>query len=261
MLPAETGSDSSDSAGAPPSVVQRSTDFRFLRELARRKGYEFFVRGGNAYFRPPDLSGEPQKLIAVRFGEETNCTSLRIEVDATRPTVAVMCRIDPATGETQEVRSESSELEGLGSRDLSEMRGFGAPQTSVMSRQQGAASEAQMRGYVQGFLRRHGWWIRVSGTLNGLRYGRVLRSRRTVTIKGLGQTHNGVYYVRKVIHRLTERTYEMKFEAVRNRLQQTGDEDFEGEHPSAVPVPMAAGAGADPDVIQVAEGGNVVLPA
>src|ERR1044071_547470 len=42
-------------SGEPPlQVAQRSSDHRFLRELARRRGYEFYVLGGNAYFRPAD---------------------------------------------------------------------------------------------------------------------------------------------------------------------------------------------------------------
>ncbi|HEX7048855.1 MAG TPA: hypothetical protein VF188_01485 [Longimicrobiales bacterium] len=243
-----------------PAVAQRGTDRRFLRELARRKGYEFYVRGGDAHFHPPELTGTPQKLIAVHFGEETNCHDLRILVDGTKPTAASMTRIDPLTGEPESVTSTSSGLDPLGTTELSELRGYGIPQTTVVVRRQGAAGQAQMTAYVDGLLRRHGWWIVATGKLNGLRYGRVLRSKKLVTIKGFGRAYNGNYYVRKVTHKLARRSYSMEFEAVRNALGQLGTEDFTGEQPAAAALPVAAGAGADPDRVVVRTGGARVAP-
>ncbi len=243
-----------------PSVTQRGTDLRFLRELARRKGYEFYVRGGDAHFHPPDLSGTPQRVVAVLFGEETNCHELKIRVDGTWPTEVAMSRVDPMTGEPESVTAESSGLEPLGTIDVASLRGHGVPPTKVVVRRQGAASQAQMTDYVEGILRRHGWWVRATGTLDGLRYGRVLRSKKLVTIKGFGRRYNGNYYVRKVTHRLTMRTYSMEFEAYRNRLGQLGTEDFAGER-SGAGVPAAIGAGADPDVVRVRADGARVAPA
>ena len=109
-------------------------------------------------------------------------------------------------------------------------------------------------------LRRHGWWVTARGTLNGLRYGRVLRSRKLVTVKGAGPNYNGNYYVRKVQHHLTMRTYDMDFDLARNALGKLDIEPFEGEQPDAV-MPAAAGPGADADAIAVAESGPRVLPA
>lgn len=257
VLPDSTGGGDDT---PPPPVTQRSPDLRFLRELARRKGYEFYVQGADAHFHPPVLTGTPQKLVTVNFGEETNCDRLEVEVDGTRPTEATITRLDPVTGETQTATASATDLDPMGASDPGEMRGYGVPPTRVVARRQTALSEAQMAEYVQGLLRRHGWWVRARGTLNGLRYGRVLRSKRTVTIKGLGQTYNGVYYVRSVTHRLTPRTYQMDFVATRNRLGQQGTEDFTGERPDATSVP-AAGAGADAEAVAVREDGAQVAPA
>ncbi|HYJ78720.1 MAG TPA: hypothetical protein VEW03_03885 [Longimicrobiaceae bacterium] len=248
--------------GPTPAVVQRGTDLRFLRELARRKGYEFYVRGGDAHFHPPDLTGTPQKLIAVNFGEETNCDTLTVNVDGTLPTRAVMSRIDPLTGQPETVTSTGSELPPLGTMTLDSLRGASSvPQTTVAVRRQGAGTRAQMQDYVNGLLRRHAWWVVARGTLDGLRYGRVLRSRKLVTIKGLGRVYNGNYYVRKVTHTLGPRSYSMQFEAGRNALGQLGNEPFTGERPDTAAVPVAAGAGADTDVVRVREDGPEVLPA
>jgi phage protein D len=251
-----------EAGGEPPAVTQRATDHRFLRELARRKGYEFFVRGAEVHFHPADLTGTPQKVIATHFGEETNCDNIDVDVDGTMPTEAVMQRFDPVTGETTTETATSSGLPTLGTEPLSALRGHGLPQRRILVRRQGAASPAQQAEYVAGLLRRHGWWIKASGTVNGLKYGQVLRSKKLVTIKGLGATHNGNYYVRKVTHTLGPRTYDMAFEAARNGLGKLGSEDFTAERPdAAAAVPLAAGAGADPEAVTVLESGPQVLPA
>ena len=248
--------------GEPPlQVAQRGTDHRFLRELARRRGYEFYVLGGNAYFRPPDLTGKPQKVIAVHFGEQTNCSNLRFESDGTAPTVAQVSYFDAMEGSATTDVAEESGLPALGTKPLSDLRGaIRMPQARRIARGLGFHSGAQAAEYAAGMLRRNGWWVTAQGSLNGLRYGRVLRSRKLVTVKGAGPNYNGDYYVRKVQHRLAARTYEMQFELARNALGRLGTEDFEGEAPDAM-APAAAGTGIDSDPIAVAAGGPRVLPA
>jgi hypothetical protein len=134
------------------------------------------------------------------------------------------------------------------------------PQTRRIARGLGIFSPAQAEEYAAGMLRRHAWWITAHGRINGLRYGRVLRSRKLVTVKGAGPNFNGNYYVRRVQHNLTARTYQMEFDLARNALGRLGTEPFEGERPDAL-VPAAAGPGADTDAIDVAESGPRVLPA
>lgn len=248
-------------AEAPDQVAQRATDHRFLRELARRRGFEFHVLGGNAYFRAPDLTGQPQKVIAVHFGDETNCTHLRFEADGTAPTVAQVSYFDAMEGSAASDVAEASGLPELGTKPLSGLRGaIGMPQARRIARGLGFRSGAQATEYAAGMLRRNGWWVTAQGSLNGLRYGRVLRSRKLVTVKGGGPNYNGDYYVRKVQHRLTARTYEMQFELARNALGQLGTEDFAGEAPDGT-APAAAGPGIDADSIEVAAAGPRVLPA
>lgn len=253
--------DPPGSGEAPLQVAQRGSDHRFVRELARRRGYEFYVLGGNAYFRPPDLSGKPQKLIAVNFGEQSNCNQLQFESDGTAPTLAQVGYFDAMEGTAVTDRVESSGLPALGSQPLSDLRGaVQMPQARSIARGLGFHSGAQAAEYAAGMLRRHGWWVIARGTLNGLRYGAVLRSRKLVAVKGAGRNYNGHYYVRKVQHRLTARSYDMQFELARNAIGQLGSEDFAGESPDAL-VPAAAGAGIDSDPIEVAASGPRVLPA
>ncbi|MGH9884441.1 MAG: phage late control D family protein [bacterium] len=248
--------------GTPPlQVAQRSTDHRFLRELARRRGYEFYVLGANAYFRPADLTKAPQKVIAINFGEETNCNDLQFQSDGTAPTEASVAYFDAMEGEAKVDQQMDSGLTPLGTELLSSLRGqVPIPQTKRIARGLGFSSPAQAAEYAAGMLRRNGWWVTAHGTMSGLRYGRVLRSRKLVTVKGAGPNFNGNYYVRRVRHTLTSRTYMMEFDLSRNALGKLGSEDFEGEHPDAL-VPISIGGGIDDDPIEVAASGPRVLPA
>lgn len=249
-------------AGDPPAqTAQRTTDHAFLRELARRRGYEFFVLGANAYFRPPVLDGAPQKLLAVNFGEQTNCSQMAFESDATATTAAELSYFDALEGQPSVPAPSASGLPDLGTERLDSLRGgIALPQTRRLARGLGFHSAAQANEYVNGMLRRNAFWVRASGRLNGLRYGAVLRSHKTVTVKGAGPIYNGVYYVRKVQHQIGPRSYSAQFELVRNAQGELGTEAFEGEMPDALGPPAMAG-GPDPDPIEVLESGEQVLPA
>lgn len=249
-------------AGDPPAqTAQRATDHAFLRELARRRGYEFYVLGGNAYFRAPVLDGAPQKLLAVNFGEQTNCSQMQFESDGTAPTAAALSYFDALEGQQGAATPAASNLPDLGSERLDSLRGgIPLPPTLRMARGLGFNSPAQANEYANGMLRRHAFWVRASGRLNGLKYGAVLRSRKTVTVKGAGPVYNGVYYVRKAQHQIGPRSYEAQFELVRNAQGELGSETFDGEMPDALG-PPAMGAGVDPDPIEVVESGEQVLPA
>jgi hypothetical protein len=107
-------------------------------------------------------------------------------------------------------------------------------------------------------MMRHGFWLKAGGVLNAMRYGAILRAGKPVTIMGFGQDYNGVYYVRKVTHLFTYRTYRMQFEAYRNRTGETGSEDFTVEDPSDTASPPALGPGAG-DVVTTREDGNQVM--
>jgi uncharacterized protein len=242
-------------------IAQRSNDHRFLRELARRRGYEFYVLGANAYFRRAQLTGTPQKLIAVNFGDQTNCRNLRFGSDGTAPTLARLSYFDAMEGRAMSVSAQTSGLPDLGAQPLSTRRGaIEMPPSARIARGHGFHSGAQVADYTAGMMRRSGWWVTAQGTLDGAIYGAVLRSRKTVTVKGVGGNYNGVYYVRKVQHQLTMRTYQMSFELGRNAIGRLGTENFEGESASSM-APLAAGPGIDEDTIDVAPSGPRVLPA
>ena len=53
--------------------------------------------------------------------------------------------------------------------------------------------------------------VNASGTLDAVRYGRVLRARKLVGVRGAGFSYNGNYYVKEVRHSISRGQYKQGF--------------------------------------------------
>jgi hypothetical protein len=60
--------------------------------------------------------------------------------------------------------------------------------------------------------------VSATGTLDVTRYGRLLKSRRVVGVRGAGTAFDGLYYVRSVTHKLKRGEFKQQFSLVRNGL-------------------------------------------
>jgi hypothetical protein len=53
--------------------------------------------------------------------------------------------------------------------------------------------------------------VRGEGELDTVRYGHVLRARKLVGVRGVGESYGGDYYVRRVKHTITRESYGQQF--------------------------------------------------
>jgi phage protein D len=234
------------------TILQTETDIRFLRRLAARNGFECHVRGNTGYFRSPNLQGPPQKTLAIEFGRDTNLAEIRIRIDGTPATVAEIRRVDPIAKRVEGERLAASPRRTLGRRPLAQLRS-GLPDGQRLLRREIAVAPAEMRGRLRQAYEDASRFVTAEGEIDGRVYRAVLRARRLVTIKGIGETYSGLYYVRRVRHSFAVGGYTQQFEAYRNGLGLTGDERFAA---AALPFAVAVGlAGVSRPT------GNGVLPA
>ena len=54
--------------------------------------------------------------------------------------------------------------------------------------------------------------------VDAVRYGRALRSRRLVGVRGVGLTYDGNYYVKEVSHQIRRGAYRQRFTITREGL-------------------------------------------
>ena len=59
------------------------------------------------------------------------------------------------------------------------------------------------------------------GTLDVVRYGRLLKSRQLVGVRGAGLAYDGLHYVKSVTHTIKRGEYKQSFKLSRNGLIST----------------------------------------
>jgi phage protein D len=231
-LKADPGSEIDDTAivhdEAVSTIIQRETDIHFLKRLARRNGYECFVKGGKGYFRKPVLSGEPQPVLAAHFGTESNLMKFEATVNALRPAGVEMHQIDTIAKEIQDAVVEAAEQPPLGRDAGSSLPVPNSITPRLFVKHAVTTGQPEMEALCKALFDEAQWFVEARGEINTVCYGAILETRKPVPIKGVGELFSGLYYVTKVKHLFKPDEYKQEFEARRNALAPSGTEDFGG---------------------------------
>jgi phage protein D len=204
------------------TVMQRESDWRFLRRLAARNGYGCWVDHGTGFFAPLDLAGDPQTVLAVHFGAATTIARMSFEVDATTPTMVAMTQLDRTHKRVLEARADAGDQRRLGAEPSP-----AGLATTVLSGTV-AADAAEMTSICTSLAADQAWFVTGEGEVAAGATGVVLQPRRTVVIKGVGELFSGTYLVTHVTHALSASGYVQRFRVKRNGLGVLGTEDFAG---------------------------------
>jgi phage protein D len=211
------------------TIIQRETDIQFLKRLALRNGFECYVDGNTGYFQPPRLDSDPQPLLAVQFGADTNVNRFHLEVNALATTNVTMFQIDHDTKQVLDAISTPGNQKALGASAADSFLGAGMTPGVVCIGKTVTTGSSEMTALCQGLYDEGEWFITGEGEVAANQYGNVLKPRGPVTIKGIGETYSGVYYVTHVTHVFTSDGYIQRFRVKRNGLQPTGSEQFSGD--------------------------------
>jgi phage protein D len=204
------------------SLMQRGTDIRFLRDLARRNGK--FCRVActdtpgerTGYFCAPALSADPVAVIALNDPTAPTVSALDLEWDVTRPSSVLAGQALFGDDNPDGVRADttSSGLDPLDERDLATFTG--RTMTVLLTAPVDDAGELSLR--AQSVLREGGWFVRCEGEADSARVGRVLRVNTLVQLEGLGSLHSGKYLVWSVRHTISTDAHRMRFVLYRNAM-------------------------------------------
>lgn len=214
-------------------LVQRATDWQFLRHLARRNGFVCYFEydpaaGVVGYFRKPDLAGDPQADLTI-LQEGANLKWLDLQWVLTGPVRWTGEAIDPIRKRIVLGEGEDS-LDPLGEAGLGE-----AVEQALLDAGAGGASrllrgprptDAGIRAESTGMTDDARFSIEARGEVDPSLYRGLLRARRTALVKGAGRLLSGLYYVRTVRTAIDQGELTQTFIAERNALCQTGQEEF-----------------------------------
>jgi phage protein D len=218
------------------TIIQRETDIQFLKRLAARNGFECSVSGKTGFFRRPQLDGAPQPVLAAHFGRDTNINRVTFEVDALTPTHVSMFHVDGVSKELLNVTVNASAQTALGASRSTV--GPGVPESQAFVSLDGAARLPEMDTLCRALLHESEWFVTAEGEIAANQYGHVLKPSAPVTIKGVGESYSGVYYVTHVTHTLNANGYTQSFRAKRNALAPKGTEHFGAASRDAIGVSL-----------------------
>lgn len=194
---------------------QAETDLAFLKRLAARNGYIFYVEpvtlGVNmAYFGPETRISVPQPALYIDMGHRTNMSSLSFTNDGMAPVTTSGKFIEPLTMQAIDIPS----LPSLNLPPLS--RSPADAKRKAVLRCTGNASPAGAIAAAMAASSNAADSVTATGSVDCVRYGGVLRARRLVGIGGAGLTYDGNYYIRRVTHTIQpHNSYTQEFLATR----------------------------------------------
>lgn len=199
--------------------AQQGTDLAYIQELARQVGYVFYVEPGPAagtniaYFGPEIKVGVPQPALNLDMDALTNVESLSFSFDATKGVLPVVFiqnqftrapipvpipNLNPLQPPLAALPTPIANLKPL--KDTAKM----SPMRAISA---GLAEAATSQDAVSG-----------TGSLDVLRYGRVLKARGLVGVRGAGVVYDGLYYVKSVTSKIKRGEFKQSFELTRNGL-------------------------------------------
>lgn len=189
---------------------QQETDLAFIRRLAERNGYVFYIEpvtfGVNrAYWGPEIRVGLPQPALTQNMGPSTNVTSLNFSHDALEPVGTEGLFVEPFL-------KLSIPIPQLPSLKIPPLATNPAPaQRTVKMRDTANQNPAKAAISAVAAATNAADAITGDGELDATRYGRVLRARRLVGVRGAGLSYDGFYNVKGVTHQIAPGKYVQRF--------------------------------------------------
>lgn len=199
---------------------QTGTDLSYIKGLASRCGYTFYIEPGPvpltsiAYFGPDVRIPIPQPALSVNMDWATNVESLSFSLDGLSKKITIITILDPITKKIP-IPIPLPNIDifkpplGLRLTPPAKIR-FSDDMANL------PPDEAAKRAF--GLLRDGADAVSGTGSLSVPRYGSILRARLLVGVRGAGITYDGMYYVESVTHNLKRGEYKQNFTLSRDGL-------------------------------------------
>jgi hypothetical protein len=189
---------------------QHETDLTFIRRLAERNGFVFYIEPitfgvNNAHWGPETRFGIPKPALTMNMGSATNTRDLSFSNDALAAVGASGTFIEPFMGMVIPIPS----LPSLRIPPLSASPG--SPNRTVLLRETANEDAGQAALSLVSTVTNAAEPVRGTGVVDTVRYGSILRARGLVGVRGAGYSYDGNYFVRSVTHDIEEGSYTQSF--------------------------------------------------
>ena len=198
------------------SLVQRESDLRFVRRLARRNGFWFWITSlapavNVGHFKRFSPGGAPEAALAINAAE-TNIDEVSIDWDSERPTSAPLKQISLSDKSVIDGTVTRSPLTGLASQGLADIAA--SPRSARIAVPVDDAGDLTAR--AEALLIDHGWFVRARVTARLSTLKTLVRAHTMVSLNGVGSRHSGTYVVSRVVHDIDPADHVMTIDLIRN---------------------------------------------
>lgn len=199
--------------------AQSGTDLAYIKQLADEVGHVFYIEPGPApgtnvaYFGPEIKTGVPQPALNLNMGPHTNVESINFSFDPEKGSLPIVFiqnqltrvpiplpipNLNPLQPQLGAVSTSISNIKIM--KDTAKM-------SPAKALSKGLAEAAKAQDSVSG-----------NGSLDVFKYGRLLKARQLVGVRGAGLAYNGLYFVKSVTSTLKRGEFKQSFELSRNGL-------------------------------------------
>ena len=202
--------------------VQQGKDLPYIKGLADDVGYVFYLEPGPlpgmsvAYWGPEVRVGVPQPALNFNMDAFTNVEALSFTFNNESTTMPVVFIHNQLTKVPIPIPIPNVSL-------LNPPLGLIPPLPKNFEPLSGTAKLSPISAALFGLTKasKSADAVTGRGSLDVTRYGRVLKARRLVGVRGAGTAFDGLYYVKSVTHSIKRGTYKQSFTLVRNGLIST----------------------------------------
>ena len=199
--------------------AQQGTDLAYIRQLAEQVGYVFYIEPGPtpgtniAYFGPEIKAGIPQPALNVDMDALTNVDNLSFSFDPTKGVLPVVFIQNQMTRVPIPIPIPNI-------NPLQPPLGVLSTPLSNITLLKDTASMNPMQAISRGLneAKKSQDSVTATGSLDVLRYGRPLRARGLVGVRGAGLAYDGLYFVSSVKSTLKRGEFKQSFDLTRNGL-------------------------------------------
>ncbi len=197
----------------------QGTDLAHIKKIAEDAGHVFYLTPGPvagtsvAYWGPEIKAGTVQPALSVDMDAVRNVESLNFSLDTESKTLPVVIHHEKKSGLPIPIPIPDI-------TPLNPPLGLVPLMPHRVEQVSDAAKFSTIKGALRGLVTaaKSADALSASGSLNVLRYGRVLKARQLVAVRGAGATFNGLYYVQSVSHTIERGNYTQDFTLKRNGL-------------------------------------------
>ncbi len=199
------------------TLMQHDTDLNFVRRLARRNGFVFWVRADaalveTAYFQPikPDSSALAAELIINL--PDANLDSIDLQWDVERPTSVIAAQLDLNNKESIDGSLDEAMSTFDGDVPLAEITGD-ARSVSVITP---VDDSGDLLARSTGALTEAAWFLRATCATTVAKAGKLIRAHDVINLRGAGSRYSGLYLVESVRHIIDAVEHKMEITLIRS---------------------------------------------